>query len=446
MDFKRYLLSVMAVILVSCGEKEDTEIQYASELIDAVQVNVSSMTASFSGTYKNISKIDVALGRQGILYCEKSSDAKELFKSWTEGNLRPECFMMDKVSFNGEICTGLIGSLMPDTEYSYCFFFQNADNSIRKISDVYVFRTLLFNPGINNNSVEEIHYSDAKARCNLSINEADFPYITIGVEVSEQNSSSDIAGKHEYLFNGLFNEDISVVLDDLKENTDYSFRFFVKYLKEAGRYEYIYGSQCIFRTKNLMNMAIDLGLPSGIRWADCDLGDYEFTVYPQSPVYQWGVVDSLIDYNTSIGTELSGTQYDIVQHRLGGKWRMPTRADVEELISNCKMQSFEEVTIKYTQGGAQLSQVKHVGKIIGSNGNLIKFVYGNPYWTGTLQSSNDTVGDGENGSNAVSFMYISDLDKNNHRVNGTGRLEIYNEDIVSEFHIRPVWDPNIHSE
>lgn len=58
MDFKRYLLSVMAVILVSCGEKEDTEIQYASELIDAVQVNVSSMTASFSGTYKNISKID----------------------------------------------------------------------------------------------------------------------------------------------------------------------------------------------------------------------------------------------------------------------------------------------------------------------------------------------------------------------------------------------------
>lgn len=92
--------------------------------------------------------------------------------------------------------------------------------------------------------------------------------------------------------------------------------------------------------------AVDLGL--SVKWANYNVGattPEEFGGY-----FAWGETsekedctwDTYIHYDkkngvsTDIGKNISGTQYDVARQRWGGKWRMPTYEEVEELIGKCK--------------------------------------------------------------------------------------------------------------
>ena len=95
---------------------------------------------------------------------------------------------------------------------------------------------------------------------------------------------------------------------------------------------------------------VDLGLPSGLKWATCNVGA---TSPEQAGLYfAWGEttgytaeqvtvnvrVFSKEKYNAgsaaSISTNLTLTK-DAARDNLGGKWRMPTKAEYKELIDNC---------------------------------------------------------------------------------------------------------------
>lgn len=95
---------------------------------------------------------------------------------------------------------------------------------------------------------------------------------------------------------------------------------------------------------------IDLGLPSGLKWAQANLGAKKET--DPGLYYAWGETeghakDSGYDfsnlnykYNGSneieISTNLTLAQ-DAANVRLGGSWRMPTKAEFEELYNNTKV-------------------------------------------------------------------------------------------------------------
>ena len=102
---------------------------------------------------------------------------------------------------------------------------------------------------------------------------------------------------------------------------------------------------------------VDLGLPSGLKWATCNVGtttpegygDY-FAWGETSPKdnYDWstykycnGSETSLTKYNTSsdYGTIDNKTTLDLsddaARTNWGGKWRMPTKAERDELRNNC---------------------------------------------------------------------------------------------------------------
>ena len=102
---------------------------------------------------------------------------------------------------------------------------------------------------------------------------------------------------------------------------------------------------------------VDLGLPSGLKWATCNVGatypegygDY-FAWGETSPKsnYTWetykycnGSETSLTKYNTSsdYGTVDNKTTLDLsddaARVNWGGNWRMPTKAEMKELINNC---------------------------------------------------------------------------------------------------------------
>ena len=89
---------------------------------------------------------------------------------------------------------------------------------------------------------------------------------------------------------------------------------------------------------------VDLGLPSGLKWATCNVGadsPEEYGYY-----YAWGETTTKSDYSMSgyqyynsgyvnIGSNISGTRYDVACAQWGGSWRLPTKAEFEELINRC---------------------------------------------------------------------------------------------------------------
>lgn len=92
---------------------------------------------------------------------------------------------------------------------------------------------------------------------------------------------------------------------------------------------------------------VDLGLPSGLKWATCNVG-------ASSPedigkYFIWGEVGSRYYYEMNPGEsipdyvqkckDISGVKgRDAARTHWGGKWRMPTKQECEELFQNCSCQ------------------------------------------------------------------------------------------------------------
>ena len=107
---------------------------------------------------------------------------------------------------------------------------------------------------------------------------------------------------------------------------------------------------------------IDLGL--SVKWAACNVGAATPSDYGY--YYAWGETstkarftkDNSKTFQKAVGNIAGNTQFDAARAKWGGKWRMPTKAEMEELKTQCTW-------TWTTQGG-------HNGyKITGKNGNSI---------------------------------------------------------------------------
>lgn len=145
--------------------------------------------------------------------------------------------------------------------------------------------------------------------------------------------------------------------------------------------------------------AIDLGL--SVKWAECNVGAtkpeeyggyYAWGETEEKSNYNWGTYkwcngseDTMTKYctNSSCGTVDNKTVLDLeddVAHvKWGGDWRMPTRAEWDELLNECTW------TIIRQNGVC-------VYKVTGPNGNSIflpaEIEFSNDYWTSSLEIGN----------------------------------------------------------
>ena len=86
---------------------------------------------------------------------------------------------------------------------------------------------------------------------------------------------------------------------------------------------------------------VDLGLPSGLKWATCNVGANTPEEY--GDYYAWGETETKDEYTeencSTLGkymSDISGNpQYDVARRKWGSKWRMPTEAEMKELRENC---------------------------------------------------------------------------------------------------------------
>ncbi|MDE7410327.1 MAG: hypothetical protein K2N09_09955 [Muribaculaceae bacterium] len=109
---------------------------------------------------------------------------------------------------------------------------------------------------------------------------------------------------------------------------------------------------------------VDLGLPSGLKWATCNVGASSPSDYGY--YFAWGETNTKYDYSSSncrtwertFGDIGGNVQYDAARANWGGSWRLPTRGECEELVNCCTW--------------AFITMGNHNGyKVIGPNGNYI---------------------------------------------------------------------------
>lgn len=153
--------------------------------------------------------------------------------------------------------------------------------------------------------------------------------------------------------------------------------------------------------------AIDLGL--SVKWASYNVGANK--AEDIGGYYAWGETEEKDFYGDNyahsdseskyhdIGTNISGTQYDVARAKWGGSWRMPTIAEFRELVEKC--------TLNYTS----MNGVNGL-MVTGPNGNTIFFpVGGRKYGSSEVSDSNyglywsATIENG-NGKKATARMFI----------------------------------------
>ncbi len=95
------------------------------------------------------------------------------------------------------------------------------------------------------------------------------------------------------------------------------------------------------RNRNKVNghEYVDLGL--SVKWATCNVGASSPSGYGN--YYAWGETTTKSEYTTGNSvtrgknmSDISGnSRYDAARANWGGTWRLPTKAEIEELINNC---------------------------------------------------------------------------------------------------------------
>lgn len=216
-----------------------------------------------------------------------------------------------------------------------------------------------------------------------------------------------------------YSDTYGCTLDGLKANTTYYVRAFAT--NEVGT---DYGEEREFTTLESSDAGeegnyingyeyVDLGLPSGLKWAACNVGAAD--LYETGEYFAWGELKTKESFATTNSStygypiaDFSGdAEHDVATFAWGSTWRMPTEAEVLELKNNCV---FEWVLIDNdTQGcfvtGPNGNQIYLPASGLALN-ESIDFPDQAAYWTSTHDTSNGDLG-------YATYLYIY----NNNTVN-----------------------------
>ncbi len=162
---------------------------------------------------------------------------------------------------------------------------------------------------------------------------------------------------------------------------------------------------------------VDLGLPSGLKWASCNMGAEARNQYGN--VYFWGDTEPKSSTNNKCMTtgveldDISGNpDYDAARAKWGSTWRLPTKEEAEELLSNCK------IVYRNDRGAPGML-------VTGPKGNQIFFPF-DSYEVGAAYQWTSTPGD--TNSKATYLLFY----KTNNKTNTADRSKTYSIRPVSE--------------
>lgn len=456
-NFKFFLFvqcAVSAILLSSCGD-DDAPVPVVEEpeyVVFDNNASASAFTVTMSGTFNELSSSDIALGKCGVLYCTKDLDAESIFNSWKEGNDDAGCVVFDGGKAKTKSFNVTVTNLNPDTEYSFCLFFKSKDDSRREVSEISSFRTLAFEPEFKGMRADTVRMCYAIIKGGVVINSHDASQCSVGLILSDTVDGNLNDKSHVRVSNLSKNGNMKSMRYEanlLRAGITYYYRAFVKYTTPDKEEHVIYGPEKSFFTAIPDDWGVDLGLPSGIRWSSCELGRQDIDdaydlIFTDAYWCAWGslvsdeygnkpyeYLDTVTKTYTYIGDNIAGTKYDVAHHVLGGKWRMPTKEDVEELIANCRFSRPSEAIYSFTYRDSEARLYTSLVTITGPNKNTIKMHFGY-FWTATM---------GEKGISP----YLADYDYDPNDTSKPGIFYLSDTLVSREYTlpIRAVWDPNM---
>ena len=243
--------------------------------------------------------------------------------------------------------------------------------------------------------------------------------VTLGIGLSDKSSGESFGVQNNGVSYRLQEEyplnSVSGIFNNLEPGTEYEAYPVVKLLG----YELSATPTKTIKIEDEITPGQEVDLGLSVNWAGWNVGASSPEQY--GGYYAWGETeeksvytdetykywvdsdgDGYYDYGeyADIGTNISGTQYDVARQKWGGSWRMPTKTEIDELTSKCKW---------------TWSQYKGVKgyKVTGPNGNSI-FLPAAGYRNGTLLYNDGSYGDywgatlNEDGFNGAWGLKFSD--------------------------------------
>ena len=232
----------------------------------------------------------------------------------------------------------------------------------------------------------------------------------LGIKVVEElyKSESDVQ-PCAYMEREIKLDDVSAqyIIDTSTGDTEWKFDPVLPYTETTNpRTKYPTISFC---PNNNHPHAIDLGLPSGTKWACCNVGATKSE--EEGGYYAWGETEEKDAYNEVtyqyctgenpndygwyrqniqyqyIGKDISGTKYDVAHVKWGGSWVMPSVEQLRELLDNC---TYECTDLNGVKGGKFTSKTNGASIFLPaadfrSNDYIIGIGSSGSYWSSTSQ-------------------------------------------------------------
>ena len=383
-------ICVMALVFAGCDHEEPAT---SNKVETGAVTEITRSTALFHGTVN----VDISTYNDvefGIMIAESKEEL----------NAR-EGYMFDAKILIGKEFKLEIGNLSPSTLYYYCawLLLNNTQYEFGSIKD---FNTLGASaPIVTTIEATEIGLNSARVGGNI-IDDGGSNVVEYGVCYST-STNPDISDSKIVCESG-FGEFVCD-LTNLTRNTKYYVRAYAT--NSIGT---AYGNEIKFTTLDKIAIeAVDLGL--SVKWANMNVGaispeDYgDYFAWGETTTketynwstYKWcnGNYDTQTKYNnnSNYGTVDNKTTLDLsddaARANWGGSWRMPTDAEMTELLTNCTWTwttqngvNGYKVTSKksgYTSNSIFLPAAGYRGNSsLGNAGS-----YGN-YWSSSLNTDN----------------------------------------------------------
>ncbi|MBO4905648.1 MAG: hypothetical protein J5486_01260 [Bacteroidaceae bacterium] len=358
------LLLPFVVGLNACNSDDDSEsLQVAVQVVTGEIKDVGLTTATLSGSVSASS----SSSEIGIAYCLGNDGNAITYIKATD-------FEYDSGNRNFYVA---ISGLFPDTDYSYYAYIKDNNGKLIVANEKKTFRTNSPLELLKYNSIQWVAMRDATLRWDLSEIYSELTdnnlHMSYGIawstekEALVQNSNQFTANTQAVVFG---QEPIAIVkLNSLNPSTVYYYSTYVnlngkQYVSPVGSFVTI-SENAITGTAPDNVQAVDLGLPSGTKWANVNLGAAKsedlglFFAWGETDGYsgdgtdghtfnwsnyKWcnGSRDSQTKYctNSDYGIVDDKTVLDLADDAAfinwGDEWRMPTNDEVYELFDNTK--------------------------------------------------------------------------------------------------------------
>ncbi len=231
------------------------------------------------------------------------------------------------------------------------------EDGVVKLNLVAVLKTQIAIALLDLEKVTEL-YGDAivGTEYSLEYNEGADRYVLNVVEDAEAKISVESASGISYVVL-LPNDNKESVIKSVQDSKvyGYTFRNYIKspkvYCRIASDDKTVEALPWTFLYEGIENghYWVDLGLPSGLKWATCNVGATSPEEY--GDYFAWGETSTKENFSDcpTVGLSISElqsqgyidsegnltSQYDAATANWGGTWRMPTKEEQEELLNNC---------------------------------------------------------------------------------------------------------------